>query len=152
MRQLFAILLLVSASCADFYLDCETLDCVDKSKEYAESRYHVLDSWDQVIGPVSNNCATWIKDVRIFESVDVFKLYDLEYSGMAYTYNSDGKLEAAMIYIHPHKPRKECIAVHELVHILDTCEFDDSDDNHSRSQLWTRHGPNTVESIGCQDL
>lgn len=156
MKQLSIFLLLLFSACTNLPFECdESWDCVDKTKEYEESRAAAVLAWDQVIDRVSDHCYNWTKKTEVIESEDTMEFLNPDASGAAYTSrDADSVLQAAQIYLLPSRTqdKKDRTVVHEFIHVLATCEDNNGDSDHLDPLLWTKHGPDTVESIGCQGL
>jgi hypothetical protein len=154
MKQLFIILAFLS-SCAELHLGCvESPDCVDVTEEYDSSRSAVIYAWEQLVDTISEDCQKWVEKTHIAEVEDLVNPAKKEIRGVLHTYRDDDGLQETIIFIGAAQTveQKDRTVVHELIHVLATCESSNGDSDHSDPKLWTRHGPNTVESIGCQDL
>jgi len=138
MKQLIAILLLLSACGSELY-----------SYDYSEVRIATVDEWESRFGLLPDSCNNiWtVKEVGV-SKIDKCSVPG-RFGGCAHT--ASGYFDA--LNNVPACMRAKTTA-HELEHFLAKCMLDDSDGDHDLPELWDRTSENSIETavwhnVGC---
>lgn len=102
---------------------------VDKSADYENARRATVDAWEEVIGPVSDECYSRSKNAIVTESGNFPEgcIPPKTFGKYIGCYLETDKLGIGgdMIYILDSRTdlQKMDTAVHEFIHLLSNCEF-----------------------------
>jgi hypothetical protein len=122
--------------------------------DYEMSRYAAIDGWEMMLGPVPKYCRVFTTEFSVIEVMDIDKCSKPEPPpGKRFVGCMIGGKRAIFIAIRGRgRLAKMDTAVHEYIHVLAWCIYDDIDKYHEDETLWDRHGMDTVEAVGCAEL
>jgi hypothetical protein len=119
----------------------------DYQADFEEARRAAIDGWEQVIGPVSNEC---YRDTKQYIIVELHKMVECGSKPVSKGFHRSGCCEPLKhqidVLITEDEYEKMDIVVHEFIHALDWCINHRADSGHDDISLWIPWGDNTVEA------
>lgn len=122
----------------------------DYEVEYGASMVAAIEAWEDVIGPVSDECHDRAVGARVIEA-DYFPdscIPGKPYVGCYEPTDLIGIGDTIYIYYDRSNRKKALTGVHEYIHLLSRCEQGYLDALHLDEKLWEDYGDDTVEAVG----
>lgn len=126
--------------------------------DYDDARRATLEAWEEVVGPVSNECYQQSLRVVVSEVDAMPPNCPDDGPGTMVTgchlFPKKGEVAEAKILILTGRDEYDKVntSIEEWIHMLSQCHIGDGNYEHNNVLYWDKYGPDTVQAIACANL